>query len=168
LWRKTYECPRCQLLNLIHNFRRAADSWALLFFLKQGQYGLTIYRGQPNPSPGQHPRPKHTHKGDIEEIKDQGTTENERVVRPRVVRRHADARDDDRPGHHPREVGAEGLVEEPARDGGEQDGGELVVEGVKDVAPVNGLERRWLGYIWNIYGNSIYLPHFLSDVCNSL
>lgn len=71
---------------------------------------LTIYRGQPNPSPEQHPHPKQTYNRDITEIKDQGAAENDGVVRPRIVWRHADARDGDGPGHHPNEVGAESLV----------------------------------------------------------
>jgi len=37
------------------------------------------------------------------------------------------------------EVRAEGLVEVPARGGCEENGGELVGEGVEDVAPVYGL-----------------------------
>jgi hypothetical protein len=58
---------------------------------------------------------------------------------PRVVGSHADACDGDGPGEHPEEIGAEGLVEVPAGDGGEEDGCELVVQGVEDVAPVNCL-----------------------------
>jgi len=80
------------------------------FYIVGLYYLTTIYRCQPNPSPGQHPRPKRTHNCDIAEIKDQGTAENDRVVRPRIVGRHADARDSNGPGHHPCKVGAEGLV----------------------------------------------------------
>jgi len=50
-----------------------------------------------------------------------------------------DARDGNGPGEHPEEVGAKRLVEVPAGGGGEEDGGELIGEGVEDVAPVDCL-----------------------------
>jgi hypothetical protein len=43
------------------------------------------------------------------------------------------------PGEYPDEVGAERLVKVPARGGSEGDGGKLVVEGVEDIGPVDGL-----------------------------
>ena len=66
---------------------------------------------------------------------------------PRIVWRHADPRHSYGPGEHPEEVGAEGLVEVPAGDGGEKDGCELIVEGVEDVAPIYCLWGVLVG-IW--------------------
>ena len=53
--------------------------------------------------------------------------------------------DDDAPGEHPEEIGAEGLVEVPAGTGGKEDGGELGLERVEDVAPVNVLGEVLVG-----------------------
>jgi hypothetical protein len=44
----------------------------------------------------------------------------------------------------------------------------LVVEGIEDVAPVDGLERRLVGRGLDWRLEKYYLPHFLSDVCDGL
>jgi hypothetical protein len=84
----------------------------------------------------QHPSPKHKHKTHIKEIEDQRAAKDDRIIVPCVIRRHSNACYGDGPGEHPQEVRAEGLEEVPAGDGGEEDGGQLVVEGIEDVAPV--------------------------------
>ena len=52
-----------------------------------------------------------------------------------------DLGDDDGPREDPEEVGSEGLVEVPAGTGGEEDGCQLVLQCVEDVAPVYVLQR---------------------------
>jgi hypothetical protein len=85
------------------------------------------YGRQPHSPLVQQPCPEPNHKYDVEEIEDQRSTENDGMVAPCIVGRHADARHGYGPGEHPQEVGAEGLVEVPAGDSGEEDGSELVI-----------------------------------------
>lgn len=61
------------------------------------------------------------------------------MILPRIINIDVNLRDRNSPGKNPEEVRAEGLVEVPAGGGCEEDGGELVGEGVEDVAPVYGL-----------------------------
>jgi hypothetical protein len=84
----------------------------------------------------QHSSPEPKHKTHVEEIKDQRAAEDDRIIVPRAIGRHANACHGDGPWEHPEEVGAEGLEEVPAGDSGEEDGCQLVIEGVENVAPV--------------------------------
>jgi len=94
------------------------------------------YRCQSYLSPIKHPSPKPHHKRYIEEIKHQGSAENNGMVAPCVVRRHADACHSYSPRQHPEEVGAQCLIEIPARNCGQEDGCELVIKSVEYVTPV--------------------------------
>ena len=91
---------------------------------------------QRHPPPPQPPPPHPQHDPHVQEIKHQRPAEDDRVQRPRSLLRQPDPRGDDGPGQDPEEVGSEGLVEVPAGAGGEEDGGELVLERVEDVTPV--------------------------------
>lgn len=84
----------------------------------------------------QPPRPNPERDAHVEEIENQRPAEDDGVERPGAFFRQLGSGDDDRPGEDPEEVGTEGLVEVPAGAGGEEDGGELVLHGVEDVAPV--------------------------------
>lgn len=64
------------------------------------------------------------------------------MILPRIINIDINLRDRDSPGQNPEEIRAEGLVEVPAGGGCEEDGRELVGEGVEDVAPVYGLWGR--------------------------
>lgn len=66
------------------------------------------------------------------------------MILPRIINIDVNLRNRNSPGKNPEEVRAEGLVEVPARGGCEENGGELVGEGVEDVAPVYGLYGKRL------------------------
>ena len=93
----------------------------------------------PNFSPHQPPPPNAQHRNHNKEIKHQRPTEDNRMILPRIFNIDVNLRNRNSPGKNPVEVRAEGLVEVPARGGCEENGGELVGEGVEDVAPVYGL-----------------------------
>lgn len=66
------------------------------------------------------------------------------MILPGIINVDVNLRNRDSPGKNPEEVRAECLVEVPAGGSCEEDGGELVGEGVEDVAPVYGLRRESL------------------------
>jgi hypothetical protein len=68
-----------------------------------------------------------------------GTAEYDGVVSPCRGLRERDLGDDYSPRQKPEEIGAEALVEVPARGGCEENSGKLVVEGEEDKRPVDGL-----------------------------
>ena len=53
--------------------------------------------------------------------------------------RDRDLGDDYGPGKNPEKVGTESLIEVPARGGSEENSGKLVIEGIEDIGPVDGL-----------------------------
>lgn len=61
------------------------------------------------------------------------------MVLPSVRRCHADSSDRDGPRKHPEKVGAKRLDEIPVRGGCEKNRGDLIVQSVEDVTPVNSL-----------------------------
>ena len=91
------------------------------------------------------PNPQHDHQPNIEEVKDQRPAEDDGIKRPSVRFRHLHFCHHDRPGQHPQEIRPQGLVEIPARNGSEEDGAELVVDGVEYIAPVDVLYSRLVG-----------------------
>lgn len=87
--------------------------------------------------PGQPPRPNPQRDRHVEKINNQRPAKDDGVERPGSLFGQPRLGDDDRPGEDPEKVGPEGLVEVPAGAGGEEDGGQLVLDGVEDVAPVD-------------------------------
>lgn len=110
---------------------------------------------QLDPTLSQAISPERTGNTNIEEIKDEGAAKDDGVELPRDLLGHADFGDDDCPGQDPEEVGAEGLVEEPAGSGGKEDGGELVLHGVEYVAPVDVLEEGGSRLVGRAIGEGI-------------
>ena len=75
----------------------------------------------------QPPRPESERDAHIEEIENQRPAKYDCIERPRSFFRQLDLGDDDCPRENPEEVGSEGLIEVPARAGGEEDSSELVL-----------------------------------------
>ncbi len=75
----------------------------------------------------QPPRPHPERDAHVEEVKDERPAEDDGVEGPGSLGGQRRFGHDDGPGEDPEEVGSQGLVEVPARAGGEEDGRELVL-----------------------------------------
>lgn len=110
------------------------------------------------------PRPNPERDAHIEEVENQRPAENDSIECPRSFFGQPDFGDDDCPRKNPEEVGSESLIEVPAGTGGEEDGRELVLQGVEDVAPVYVLGGVLIGTGTEVVVAD--LPHFLGYQCD--
>ena len=61
-------------------------------------------RSQINPASCQQPSPQATGEQDIKEVKDQRSSENNRIITPGILRCHPNSRDCDGPRQHPEQI----------------------------------------------------------------